>query len=207
MTQEFVVFGGQSTGSVCVEAALTIIGAPYRVEAGENHPINPMRQVPALVLPSGELMTESAAILIWLADEFPGVGLAPRIGEPSRAAYLRWMAFVSAAIYSLYWIRDEPGPMAADNAHEGALRARIDHRIAACWEIMEKQISPGRYLLGDSLTVLDLYVTILSRWEPHRRRFYEVAPRMGDVVRHVDDDPRLAALWAERFLFSPGWDG
>ena len=207
MAQEFVVFGGKSTGSVCVEAALTIIGAPYRVEAGENHPINPMRQVPALALPTGELMTESAAILIWLADEFPRAGLAPRIGEAARAAYLRWMAFVSAAIYSLYWIRDEPGRMAADKVHEGVLRARTAERIAACWEIMEKQIAPGRYLLGGSLSVLDLYVTVVSRWEPQRRRFYQVAPRMGDVVRRVDADPRLAAVWAERFPFSQGWDG
>jgi GST-like protein len=55
--------------------------------------------------------------------------------------------------------------------------------------------------------VLDLYVTVVSRWAERRRRFYEVAPGMADVVRRVDADPRLAALWAERFPFEDGWEG
>ncbi len=207
MATPFVVIGGKGTGSVAVEAALALIGAPYRVQEGAKRAINPMRQVPALILPTGELMTESAAILIWLADEFPDAGLAPRISEPARAAYLRWMAFVSAAIYSLYWIRDKPSRLAADKAQEGVLLDRTAERIAACWAVMENQLSPGRYLLGDSLTVLDLYVTVTSRWKPRRRAFYKVAPCMGEVVRRVDADPRLAALWAERLAFSKGWEG
>ncbi|MDQ2861403.1 MAG: hypothetical protein M3T55_11930, partial [Pseudomonadota bacterium] len=42
---------------------------------------------------------------------------------------------------------------------------------------------------------------------PRRRRFYEVAPRMGEVARRVDADPRQARLWAERFPFVEGWEG
>ena len=60
---------------------------------------------------------------------------------------------------------------------------------------------------GDDLTVLDLYVAVLSRWGPRRKLFYEVAPKMAPVVRRVDADPRLAALWAERFPFAEGWEG
>ena len=67
-----------------------------------------MRQVPAMLLPNGELMTESAAILIWLADSHPEARLAPTMAAHARPAFLRWMAFVSSAIYALYWIRDEP---------------------------------------------------------------------------------------------------
>lgn len=207
MATPFVVMGGKGTGSVAVEAALTLIGAPYHVREGAKRAVNPMGQVPALILPTGELMTESSAILIWLADAYPEAGLAPRVGEPAQAAYLRWMAFVSAAIYALYWIRDKPSRLAADKAHEKVLRARTDERIAACWEIMEKQVSPGRYLLGDSLTVLDLYVTVISRWGPRRLSFYQAAPHMGEVVRRIDAEPRLAALWAERFPFQREWEG
>jgi len=71
---------------------------------------------------------------------------------------------------------------------------------------MDAQISPGRFLLGDALGVLDLYVATISRWSPRRRRFYREAPRMAEIVRRVDAEPRLAALWAARFPFSPGWD-
>ena len=47
--------------------------------------------------------------------------------------------------------------------------------------------------------VLDLYVNVVSRFGPWRERFFEVAPRMSPAVRRVDADPRLAALWRERF--------
>ncbi len=64
---------------------------------------------------------------------------------------------------------------------------------------MDRQLNPGRYLLGDELSVLDLYVTVVSRFGPWRERFYEVAPRMTPVVRRVDEDTRLGGFWRERF--------
>lgn len=70
--------------------------------------------------------------------------------------------------------------------------------MAYCWRMMEAQITPGRYLLGDDLSVLDLYVTVVSA-QLRRERFQEEAPRMAEVVRRVDADPRLVDLWRERF--------
>ena len=67
-------------------------------------------------------------------------------------------------------------------------------RIADCWRMMESQLTPGQYLLGDQLTVLDLYVAVVSRWGPRRVRFYEVAPRMAEVVKRVD----AAAVFEQR---------
>jgi GST-like protein len=217
MARDYVVHGAKWSGSVSVEAALTLLDLPYRVvessvlsaEAGDPElaAVNPMRQVPALVLPNGELMTESAAILIWLADDHPEARLAPTMAAAARPAFLRWMAFVSSAIYSLYWIRDDPSRVTTGEAAQAEVKARTAERIAACWAIMDAQVDPGRYILGDDLTVLDLYVTVTSRWSPRRRRFYEVAPKLASVVRRVDADPRLAALWAERLPFSEGWEG
>jgi GST-like protein len=217
MTEAFVVYGRPGFGSVPVEAALTLIGLPYRVEegaawSGATAPaglaaVNPMRQIPALTLPSGELMTESAAILIWLADAHPGAGLSPPLDSSIRPAFLRWMVFASAAIYALYWVRDDPRRLVADAVSASEVKARTAERIGACWAIMEAQISPGRHLLGADLSVLDLYVTVLSRWAPRRRAFYEVAPKMAEVVRRVDAEPRLTAFWARRFPFTDGWEG
>jgi len=54
--------------------------------------------------------------------------------------------------------------------------------------------------------VLDLYVAVVSRFRPRRVRFYEVAPKMAQVVRRVDADPRLTDLWEARINY-PGWEG
>lgn len=213
MTERLVVYGAAGTGSVAVEAALTILGLPFDVEETSSSAdaafarVNPMGQVPAVALPSGELMTESAAILIRLADSHPTAGLSPALDSPARPAFLRWMAFVSAAIYSLYWIRDDPSRLTSDTATQAVVMERTAARIAACWAVMEAGLSPGTYLLGNEMTVLDLYVAVTSRWRPRRTSFYRVAPRMGDVVRRVDADPRLADLWTQRLPFAPGWEG
>jgi GST-like protein len=212
MQDRYVVYGQKGTGSVPVEAALRLIGAPYDVierppaedpAMGGTHSdalaaVNPMQQVPALRLPNGEVITESAAILIHLADSHPAAHLSPPLADPRRPAFLRWMMFVATQIYALVWVRDDPRRLAADEAHGPVILARTAERIAHCWHVMDAQITPGRYLLGDDPTVLDLYVTVISTWGPRRPRFYQEAPKMAEVVRRLDQDPRLVDLWAER---------
>jgi len=213
----YTIYGALGSGSVPVEATLTLLGQPYAViEAptweGESEQakvavVNPLKQIPALVTPAGETITESAAILIWLADRHPEAGLSPALDSPLRAQFLRWMTFIPASIYSLFWVRDDPSRLVGDDAAmQARVKAATAERIADCWAMMESQLTPGRYLLGDQMTVLDLYVAVISRWGPRRVRFYEAAPRMAEVVRRVDADPRLAAFWAERFPFFDGWE-
>jgi GST-like protein len=212
----FTVFGAVGSGSIPVEATLTLLGISYELIEGVTwadeaarkrvEAVNPMRQVPAVVFPSGEIMTESAAILIHLADEHPEARLAPPAGDPRRAQYLRWMAYVSASIYALFWIKGDPMRIAASKADAPRVIDRVHDRIAACWANMDKQINPGRYILGDELSVLDLYVTVVSRFGPWRTRFYKTAPRMAAIVRRVDTDPRLQDFWARRYPFEEGWE-
>jgi len=214
MTDLYTVYGAPGSGSVPVEAALALLDLPYRVvdstilaerEDEALAALNPMKQIPALLLPSGEMMTESAAMLIWLADDHPEARLAPTMAAITRPAFLRWMSFVSSAIYAHFWVRDDPSRVTALDGP--AVKAALGERIAACWAIMDAQVDPGRYILGDDLSVLDLYVTVVSRWGPRRRRFHEMAPKMSAVVRRVDAEPRLADFWAARFPFAEGWEG
>ena len=210
------VFGAVGSGSIPVEATLTLLGIPYELIEGVTwvdeaarkrvEAVNPMRQVPALVFPSGEIMTESAAILIHLADAHPQARLAPPVGDPKRAQYLRWMAYVSSSIYALFWIKGDPLRIAASKADAPRVIDRVHGRIAACWANMDKHITPGRYILGDELSVLDLYVTVVSRFGPWRTRFYKTAPKMAEIVRRVDADPRLQDFWARRYPFEEGWE-
>lgn len=217
----YVLYGAPGSGAVPVHAALTLIGAPVRVvdvapwesedERNRLLDVNPMRQVPVLVLPGGETMTESAAMLIWLADRHPQARLAPTPDAPLRAQFLRWMCFIPASIYSMFWVRDVPTRVVEGDAGIALMRERTAERIAECWRAMDAQVCAQLpqgtpYLLGDDVSVLDLYVAVASRWTPRRRRFYREAPRLAEVVRRVDADPRLAAFWAARFPFDEGWE-
>ena len=215
----YTVYGASGSGSMPVEAALTLMKQPFRVveavtwegdaERDKVAVVNPMRQIPALVTRPdaggrSETITESAAILVWLTERHPKAGLAPGVDDSRRGQFLRWMSFIPASIYSMYWVRDAPSRLVGeDAAAQAVLLARTAERIAECWAVMERQLTPGLFLLGDDLTVLDLYVTAVSRWTPRRTRFAEVAPRMAEVVRRVDVLPELAAFWAARWPFEP----
>ena len=130
----YTLYGAPGSGATPIHAALTLIGAqvetveifPWESEAERERmsSINPMRQVPALVLPSGEVMTESAAILIWLGDRYPEAQLCPAPDDPLRARYLRWMVYLPAAIYSMFWVRDEPSRLVPDPAAQAAMLER-----------------------------------------------------------------------------------
>jgi GST-like protein len=209
-----VLYGAARSGSIAVEAALTLLGLPYELVEGQTWteesarqrvtPLNAMGQVPTLVLPGGEVMTESAAILIHLADALPASGLAPAPAHAGRAPFLRWMVYVSSAIYALHWIKPDVRRIGVPLALRDAVVEAVHERIAFCWKAMDAQVAPAPYLLGAHLTVLDLYVAVVSRFGPWRRRFAEAAPGLARAVRLVDAHPRLQSLWERRFPFEAG---
>jgi GST-like protein len=218
MGDGFVVHGSAGTGSVIVEAALTLLGLPYRL-ADPNLAtdyegaldaalaVNPMRQLPALILPSGEVMTESCGILIWLTETYGDGALAPRPGDPARPAFLRWMAFVNSQLYAHFWVRDDASRVVTGGEAQKEVTRKLAERIAYGFGVMEAGTGPGPYVLGEQLTPLDLYVAVISRWVPGRKKLGEIAPRLREASRRVDTDPRLTSLWAERYPFPDGWDG
>lgn len=206
---DLTLYGAEASGSVAVEATLHLLDVPYTLIEGATWaeeqarervaPVNPMRQIPTLVLPGGEVMTESAAILIYLADLHPEARLAPAPADPRRRQFLRWMVYVSSAIYSLHWIKPDVGRVGAPESSRSSVIDAVHERIAYCWNNMDSQMSPSQYLLGSEISVLDLYVAVVSRFGPWRDRFYDAAPRMAPVVRRVDEHRRLVSLWQQRF--------
>src|SRR5689334_19494279 len=95
------------SGGFVVEAALHLAGQPFTSVAvargGPYEPgflaLSPLRQIPVLVSPDGRSMTESAAICIHLSELHPQAELGPGAGSPDRADFLRWMLFLSSALY------------------------------------------------------------------------------------------------------------
>ena len=133
------LIASKSTGSMIVEAALALAKLPHEVEMipyVEPGPqrdrllaLNPLGQVPTLLLPDGRVMTESAAIILHIADAAPQAGLAPAAMDPARPMFLRWLAFVVAALYPTFTYGDDPKRWAGDEAAGKHLRkATDDHR-------------------------------------------------------------------------------
>ncbi len=201
------LYACKGCGSVIVEALFALLGVDYvRREVGifgdatdELRAVNPLAQVPTLVLDDGTVMTESVAIALWALERADGHALAPPVGDPRRAAFLRWLVYVPAAIYPMYTVGDVPADWVGKDAAP-QLQAATVARIVQCWRILEEGLpGPGGYAMGDDLCALDLFVAVVSRWRPGRERLREVAPRLMAAADRTEAHPTLAPLFAREF--------
>ena len=115
----YTLFARPGWGSVLVEAQLAWYGLPFAIEEVDDlfassaarerlAEVNPVAQVPTLLLPDGSVMTESAAITLHLADIAGITALVPAAGEAVRPRFLRWLVFLLANIYPTFNYAQHP---------------------------------------------------------------------------------------------------
>jgi GST-like protein len=190
-------------GSAIIEAALELSGQPYRCEIIEGAPgekdrekllaLNPLGQLPTLLLPDGTVMTESAAMILHLADFTPASELVPPAGAPERATFLRWLIFLVAAIYPTFTYGDDPSRYHADEPAQKALRAATDAQREELWRQVEAA-AQAPWFLGTRFSAIDLYIWTMTRWRPRRGWFATECPKLSAIALEMDRDPRLAGI-------------
>ena len=197
----YTLYSRPGSGGFVAEAALAITGAPFRlVNVARDAPgpdflaISPLRQVPALVLPDGRAMTESAAISIHLADLFPASALAPRGDAPERADFLRWMLFMSSALYPallryFYAERYTADPAGSKPVMEAAL-SEADRGFL----VVERALSGRDWLVGDGMTIADIYLLMLAHWHPVADRPREEWVNIVSLCARLAQHPVVAEL-------------
>ena len=135
----YTLYARAGWGSALIETQLAWYGLPYRLEgvgdlfkeeaAGEKlRPVNPLMQLPTLVLPDGQVMTESAAITLYLAE---ATGRSDLVPPPPRPQFLRWLVFVIANIYPTHTYADVPGRFVAGEEAQKAFRGQRQRLRAA----------------------------------------------------------------------------
>lgn len=187
-----VLYYSPSTASLVVHWLLIELKIPHRLElvdfetraqrSPEYLRLNPQGRVPTLLL-DGQVLTESAAIAMHLADLHPHAGLAPTIGTPQRAAYYRWMFFCAYTLmpaYRSWFYPDEPAGEANIEAAKAAARGVLEH---AWQQVAEHLEAHGPYLLGAQCSAADFVLTMLMRWS-------------RNMPRPSDDWPALKAFAA-----------
>ena len=169
----YKLYGRANSGSLAVQIVLEEIGAPYDIawvgrtpeEVAALRRINPTGKIPALVLPDGTPVFESAAILIHLTLAHPAANLAPPAGTTAHARFLQWMLFLSSNVYetvlrSYYPERYSTSGQAA--ANEIKRQAVADY--ARHLELIHGALSP--YVLGETLSAADPYLYMMVAWYP-----------------------------------------
>jgi len=188
---QYKLYGRQNAGSLAPQIVLEEIGAPYEqhwvatdaaaLEAYRR--INPAGKVPALILPDGTPIAESAAILIHLTLAHPAAGLAPQPGSSAHARFLQWMLFLSANVYEAVLRCYYPerfstaGTAAAEQVKAQGMADCVRHL-----ELIHGVLSP--YVLGATYTAADPYLHMLASWYPGSAA--ELHQRLPQLARHAE---------------------
>jgi glutathione S-transferase len=165
------------------------VGEPYDIHLlnlsrGDTHApdylaVNPMGKVPALK--HGDVViTETAAICTYLADEFPRAKLNVPIGTPRRGVYLKWLFFGPNCIEAAMMDRASP-------RKEEPRRGMLGYGdFEAVMDVTAKAIAKGPYLMGEQFTSADVVVGSTLRWG----MMFKLVPERSEFTAYTN---RLAA--------------
>jgi glutathione S-transferase len=157
--------------SLAANIALREAGVPFDVIKISHHThktadgvdlneINSKGYVPALLLDNGELLTENAALLPYIADLNPAAQLAPANGTLERYRLTEWLAYINSELHKSF------SPLFVPNASEDMkqyARANLVRRLG--W--LAERLGSKPYLMGERFTVADAYLFVVLSWAAH----------------------------------------
>lgn len=159
-------------------------------DGGDWLAINPKGYVPALRLPDGEILTEGAVMVQYLADQAPEQRLAPPYGTMARVRLQEWLHFIATEIHK--------GMSPLYNTLAGdAFKAQIkEHRLPGRWVTLAEGIGDKPYLMGD-FTVADAYAFyVLRSWQHAHKQSIERWPVLQAYYARIAARPAVAAALA-----------
>ena len=201
----FRLYSRRNAGSAAVEALLAEVGAAFELidvprNADKSIPawfkaINPRGEVPALVLPDNSLMTESAAIMIYLADLYPKAGLAPAASSPSRGRYLRWMTYLATAPYMSALRMYFSEKYSTDAGAAAGVGAKAVTDFNADFDIFAESLAAGPFVLNDAISAADIYAAMLLSWSDDMQGLFVRHENLRVLYAGVAAHPKIAAVW------------
>lgn len=156
--------------------------------------INPKSQVPTLELNDGQRLTEGPVIVQYIADQAPASGLAPAAGTMARYRVMEWLNFITSELHKTFSPLFNPA-MVADA--KPVFAARVLDRLT--W--VDTQLEGKSYLTGDTFTVADAYLFVVTNWTKFVGIDISGLKNLGAFMGRVAARPAVqAALKAEGLL-------
>ncbi|WP_421694692.1 glutathione S-transferase family protein [Aestuariivirga sp.] len=202
----YTLYARNQAGSMAVEALLAACGADYRVIVLDRkpdgsfedffHAINPKAEVPTLILPDDSVMTESVAMMIYLADRYPEAGLSPAADAPDRARFLRWMVYMGTTIYMSDLRLFYPQRYTTATAEAPGIQAKAEEMMTAEFAIYAAALGEGPFILGPVMSAADIYAAMLCSWVPDVPGLFARHPNLKRMYDAVVQHDAVRKVWA-----------
>lgn len=169
----FKLFYAPHACSLASHIALEEAGAAYtavRVDFASNEQrrpqylaVNPKGRVPALVTDDG-ILTETPAILAFIAQSFPKAALAP-LDDPFAFAQVQaFNSYLCSTVHVAHAHRMRGNRWADDPAAIAGMKRKVPQSVGAAYELIERDMLKGPWVMGDSYTICDPYLYTVSEW-------------------------------------------
>lgn len=130
---------------------------------GNYYDVTAKGRVPSIVTKDGQLLTENAAVLQYIADRAPDCGLAPVAGSFERSEVQQWLSYVGTELHK-YVFAVQFTPDAPEDVRAYALQSLLPARF----DFVDKTLGDGRaWLTGAEFTVADAYLFAITNWAFH----------------------------------------
>ena len=167
------VYFAKGTCALASHIALEDSGAPYeakRIDFSKNDQqspaylaINPKGRVPSLVTPQGAL-TETPAILVYIAQSFPKAKLAP-LDDPFALAQMQsFNSYLCSTVHVAHAHRVRGSRWADEESSFADMKRKVPQTVAAVFGLIEQKMFKGPWVMGEQYTVADPYLFTLAGW-------------------------------------------
>jgi len=202
-----ILYYAPDTCALASHIALEHAGADYEIRridfsrteqrSPEYLRINPRGRVPALVTPRG-VLTETPAILIFIAQSFPAARLAPLEDPFALAEVQAFNSYLCATVHVAHAHRMRGYRWADDPMALEAMRKKVPQSVGECFELIEREMLRGPWVLGPVYSVCDMYLFTLAQWLEADGVDVARLPKVMDHRRRMSENPAVArALAAE----------
>lgn len=199
----YTLYYSPGTASMAVHWMLLELGVAFEaklvdIDTGAQRSadylrMNPAGRVPTLVV-DAVARTESAALLMLLAERHSDKGLAPLPGSPWRAGWLEMMIYLAntllPAMRDWFYAAKDGDPAGAD-----AVRALARRRIEGAWDRLDGRLAEGRiHLIGDRLSTADFLAVMLMRWSRNMPRPATTWNNLAPYIQRMRSLPSFIEL-------------
>jgi glutathione S-transferase len=158
--------------------------------------INPKGRVPALVTERG-ILTETPAILLYVAQLHPEAGLAP-LDDPFALAQVQaFNSYLCSTVHVAHAHRMRGHRWADEPAAIAAMQRKVPQSVGDCFGLIERELLQGPWVMGERHGVCDLYLFTLAQWLEADGVDVAALPRVMDHRRRMAEHPVVARIVAE----------
>lgn len=169
----YKLYYAPGTCALASHIALEEVGAPYKAErlnfknnqqnSAEYLAINPKGRVPALVTDKG-VLTETPAILAFLAQTFPQAKLAPVDDAFKFAEVQAFNNYLCSTVHVAHAHKMRGARWATEESSFADMKRMIPKTVGACFALIERDMLKGPWVMGDTYTICDAYLYTLATW-------------------------------------------